>query len=250
MKRRFHSHAPSVAVYTRVQEEYLMRLRNKQVIDQEYSRRMLSKLQNADALARAAGAHAPCSDASSDELDTDGDVSSANDQGEVAEKTAGALVKQYVQTIRRTRPAASGTAESATAASIGTLPPPTVAATKSVELRASIVSGATAASTQLRGTSFLIPTTADINNEMNVTVDAGENDDNISSSCSSDDSSIPEGEFAVEKIVGKRLNEKQEVIYCVKWAGYPSSENTWEPLSNLTNAMRYVNRFEGKSCCI
>ena len=35
--------------------------------------------------------------------------------------------------------------------------------------------------------------------------------------------------YEVEKIVDKRTNIYGLVEYLVKWKGYPSSENTWEP---------------------
>ena len=39
--------------------------------------------------------------------------------------------------------------------------------------------------------------------------------------------------YEVEKIVDKRTNMYGLVEYFVKWKGYPSSENTWEPKKNL-----------------
>ncbi|HVQ01617.1 MAG TPA: chromo domain-containing protein, partial [Candidatus Thermoplasmatota archaeon] len=42
-------------------------------------------------------------------------------------------------------------------------------------------------------------------------------------------------EFEVEKIIGEaRINGKKH--YLVKWRGYDSEDNTWEPLRNLKNA--------------
>lgn len=40
--------------------------------------------------------------------------------------------------------------------------------------------------------------------------------------------------YIVERIVGTRevMGTKQ---YLVKWKGYPSSQNTWEPIENLNN---------------
>ena len=28
--------------------------------------------------------------------------------------------------------------------------------------------------------------------------------------------------------------EKKKVLYLVKWAGYPDSDNTWEPIDNIS----------------
>ena len=39
--------------------------------------------------------------------------------------------------------------------------------------------------------------------------------------------------YEVEKIVDKRTNVYGLVEYLVKWKGYPSSENTWEPKTNI-----------------
>ena len=41
-------------------------------------------------------------------------------------------------------------------------------------------------------------------------------------------------EYVVEKIVDKRpRNGRQE--YLLKWKGYSSAENTWEPKENVTD---------------
>ena len=49
-------------------------------------------------------------------------------------------------------------------------------------------------------------------------------------------------EYEVEDIVGSRLH-RNKTEYLVKWVGYPMSECTWEPESNLTNAPEIVARF-------
>lgn len=54
-----------------------------------------------------------------------------------------------------------------------------------------------------------------------------------------------EEDFVVEKIVGKRYNpKKKQVEYLLKWEGYPSEQNTWEPLSNLTTCKSLLQEYE------
>lgn len=40
--------------------------------------------------------------------------------------------------------------------------------------------------------------------------------------------------YVVEKIVGEKIMKRKK-HYCVKWDGYSSSENTWEPAQKLKN---------------
>lgn len=54
-------------------------------------------------------------------------------------------------------------------------------------------------------------------------------------------------EYEVEEIMDKRVRQqgRQHVVeYLVKWKGYPSTESTWEPLTNLTNASEAITEFE------
>ena len=46
-------------------------------------------------------------------------------------------------------------------------------------------------------------------------------------------------EYEVEKIVNY---DKKSQRYLIKWKGYPSEENTWEPLTNL-NCPRLLRRY-------
>ena len=50
--------------------------------------------------------------------------------------------------------------------------------------------------------------------------------------------------YEVEKIVDKRTNVYGLVEYFVKWKGYPSSENTWEPKKNLKRLEHLIKEFE------
>lgn len=49
--------------------------------------------------------------------------------------------------------------------------------------------------------------------------------------------------YEVEEIVGKKTN-KGKTLYQVKWVGYSSDQNTWEPLENLENVLNLVEEFE------
>jgi hypothetical protein len=51
----------------------------------------------------------------------------------------------------------------------------------------------------------------------------------------------------VEAILQSKLTpNKRGVRYLIKWKGYPDSENTWEPPSNLTNAPDLLKAFHKK----
>jgi transposase InsO family protein len=54
--------------------------------------------------------------------------------------------------------------------------------------------------------------------------------------------------YEVERIVGKRAidGRDDEYEYNVKWRGYDESENTWEPTSNLQNAIKILVDYEKK----
>ena len=53
-----------------------------------------------------------------------------------------------------------------------------------------------------------------------------------------------EDEWDVEKIITHR-GKGQGMRYLVKWLGYPDSENTWEPITNLTNCRQLVREYHG-----
>ena len=50
--------------------------------------------------------------------------------------------------------------------------------------------------------------------------------------------------YEVEKIVNKRTNVYGLVEYLVKWKGYPSSDNTWEPKKNLKRLEHMIKEYE------
>ena len=51
--------------------------------------------------------------------------------------------------------------------------------------------------------------------------------------------------FEVESIEAKRIRAGMEE-YLIKWKGYPSNQNTWEPLSSLVNVLDMVSKFNSK----
>jgi hypothetical protein len=55
----------------------------------------------------------------------------------------------------------------------------------------------------------------------------------------------PQDEWEVEEIKGSaRIDSKRH--YLVKWAGWPSEYNSWEPVDHLENAQRLVTQFDRK----
>ncbi len=55
-------------------------------------------------------------------------------------------------------------------------------------------------------------------------------------------------EYDVEEILDKRIGNGGEgdLEYLVKWLGYDNSQNTWEPVRNLRNALNKVAEYEAK----
>jgi hypothetical protein len=72
----------------------------------------------------------------------------------------------------------------------------------------------------------------------------GDGDDDHDDSGAVDDTMDGDDpEYRVESIVGRKTGEDGDILYCVRWAK-PYNDETWEPLSNLANAMRLVDEFE------
>jgi len=49
--------------------------------------------------------------------------------------------------------------------------------------------------------------------------------------------------YTVEAVVGKKM-KKGEAVYLIKWQGYASWENTWEPFENIADFCDLVTAFE------
>ncbi|XP_004753702.1 chromodomain Y-like protein isoform X3 [Mustela lutreola] len=47
----------------------------------------------------------------------------------------------------------------------------------------------------------------------------------------------------VERIVDKRKNKKGKIEYLVRWKGYDSEDDTWEPEQHLVNCEEYIHDF-------
>ena len=53
----------------------------------------------------------------------------------------------------------------------------------------------------------------------------------------------PDEEYEVEDILEKQMIS-EKAHYLVKWRGYDTSENTWEPWENLKNCIRTLQCLE------
>lgn len=49
--------------------------------------------------------------------------------------------------------------------------------------------------------------------------------------------------YEVERIVDKRKNKKGKTEYLVRWKGYDSEDDTWEPEQHLVNCEEYIHDF-------
>src|SRR5437660_9102126 len=52
-------------------------------------------------------------------------------------------------------------------------------------------------------------------------------------------------DFEVEEIIDSRMH-KRKLQYLIKWVGWGSESNTWEPESHLTNAQEALQAFHAK----
>ena len=55
--------------------------------------------------------------------------------------------------------------------------------------------------------------------------------------------------YTIEKLIARRLNEKNEIEYRVKWKDYEIAENTWEPLFRLIQdrCFQFIFKYENLS---
>ncbi|XP_065665846.1 chromobox protein homolog 1 isoform X2 [Hydra vulgaris] len=67
----------------------------------------------------------------------------------------------------------------------------------------------------------------------------GEKEEDENQAHSDDD----EEEYVVEKILKHKVNKNNEILYFLKWKGYPLEDNTWEPASNL-NCPELIAEYE------
>jgi hypothetical protein len=51
-------------------------------------------------------------------------------------------------------------------------------------------------------------------------------------------------EYEIEAIISHHLYKNRETVYLIKWKGYNSSENSWIPESELTNAEEELNAYK------
>uniref|UniRef100_A0A6I8PHP9 Chromo domain-containing protein n=1 Tax=Ornithorhynchus anatinus TaxID=9258 RepID=A0A6I8PHP9_ORNAN len=49
--------------------------------------------------------------------------------------------------------------------------------------------------------------------------------------------------YEVERIVDRRKNKKGKIEYLVRWKGYDSEDDTWEPEQHLVNCEEYIHEF-------
>jgi len=50
--------------------------------------------------------------------------------------------------------------------------------------------------------------------------------------------------YEVEAIKDKRILVNGDLEYLIKWQGYDDTENTWEPMGNLSSCIKMVRAFD------
>jgi hypothetical protein len=60
-----------------------------------------------------------------------------------------------------------------------------------------------------------------------------------------EESSLSDNEYYVEKVLDKKI-ENGEVLYLIKWDGWPIENSTWEPLENLDNIKNLIEKYENE----
>jgi len=50
--------------------------------------------------------------------------------------------------------------------------------------------------------------------------------------------------YEIEQILDMRLNPKGKTEYLVKWKGWETEDNTWEPTKHLRNCKDMIEAFE------
>ncbi|VVC35001.1 Chromo/chromo shadow domain,Chromo domain, conserved site,Chromo domain,Chromo domain-like,Chromo, partial [Cinara cedri] len=68
---------------------------------------------------------------------------------------------------------------------------------------------------------------------------------NVHKKNSAGESNSKEGEYIVERVLGKRLKNKK-IEYLLKWKNYTDKDNSWEPVSHL-DCDELIFEFEEKS---
>jgi len=71
--------------------------------------------------------------------------------------------------------------------------------------------------------------------------ESADSDENYSNS--DEDSDSDEEGFIVESILDKKI-ENGKTLYLIKWEGYDSDQNTWEPIEHLENVRSMVHKFD------
>ena len=52
--------------------------------------------------------------------------------------------------------------------------------------------------------------------------------------------------YTIEEILDHKMSASGEDFYLIKWIGYPSEENTWEPYANLQDCLNLVKAYNNK----